>query len=303
MASGSSPRTAWHPLLVLLIEQVLPRDRWQTLPEYQLSREPLRIDVVLLRRTAGDPAGDESARLRSLLSGLRPHTLVHFKGPTDALERDDALMLYAYALQYLVVAGVEVAAEVALRVLAPSITPRFRRALASLGCVLTPRSEGVEEGQLGPFEVRVVEAEAASRAPGERLLYTLSPALLRDPRGVGMLDEVELRLFHRLTRHVEQLHSREDAMTDQDQQRFTQSYVETLRELMQSLPLKDRLEGVPVADRLEGVPVADRLEGVPEDERLLAMPIEALRALPDSYLATLSEAVRAAVLARRATPP
>ena len=83
-------------------------------------------------------------------------------------------------------------------------------------------------------------------------------------------------------------------MTDQDQQRFTQSYVETLRELMQSLPLKDRLEGVPVADRLEGVP---------EDERLLAMPIEALRALPDSYLATLSEDVRAAVLARRATPP
>ena len=55
--------------------------------------------------------------------------------------------------------------------------------------------------------------------------------------------------------------------------------------------------------RLEGVPVADRLLGVADDERLLAMPVAALRALPDSYLATLPDGVRAAILVRRATPP
>ena len=34
-----------------------------------------------------------------MLADLAEHTLVSFKGPTDELERDDALMLLAYALQ------------------------------------------------------------------------------------------------------------------------------------------------------------------------------------------------------------
>ncbi len=42
--------------------------------------------------------------LTSVVGELAEHTLVHFKGPTDELERDDARMLLAYALQYLVVA-------------------------------------------------------------------------------------------------------------------------------------------------------------------------------------------------------
>ena len=63
MTAWSSPRTAWHPLLVLLIEQLLPRERWQTVPEFQLSREPLRIDVVLIRRT-GEPAAEGLLRAR-----------------------------------------------------------------------------------------------------------------------------------------------------------------------------------------------------------------------------------------------
>lgn len=300
MAGWAGTRTAWHPLLVLLIEQLLPRERWQTVPEFQLSREPRRVDVVLLRREGGAEDDDEAPRLRSLLSHLRPHTLVHFKGPTSSLEREDALMLYAYALQYLVLAEVERPETVALRVLAPSITPRFRRALSALGCELSPSSAGVSEGELGPFALRVVEAEPASREPGERPLYTLSPALLRDPRGVGMLDELELQLFQRLTQHVEQLRPDEDVMTIKDTQLIKQSYSESLRKMMELIPMEERLAGVPVEERLAGVPVEERLAGVPVEERLLAMPVEALRALSEAYLATLPEGVRAEILSRRA---
>ncbi|MBI5514738.1 MAG: hypothetical protein HY909_13265, partial [Deltaproteobacteria bacterium] len=73
-----SERTAWHPLLVVLLRALLPRDAWDVVGEYQLTREPLRIDVVVLRRKhAANPPG---ALLPSLVAGLADHTLVHFKG-------------------------------------------------------------------------------------------------------------------------------------------------------------------------------------------------------------------------------
>ena len=45
-------RTAWHPLLILLLERLLPSDLWDVLPEYVLTREPRRIDAVIVRRVA-----------------------------------------------------------------------------------------------------------------------------------------------------------------------------------------------------------------------------------------------------------
>jgi hypothetical protein len=42
--------TAWHPLVVVAIEHTLPPGWYQCLSEFQLSREPLRIDIVVVRR-------------------------------------------------------------------------------------------------------------------------------------------------------------------------------------------------------------------------------------------------------------
>src|SRR5215468_5688467 len=148
--------TAWHPVLVVLLEHVLPDGFYQCISEFQLSREPLRIDVVIVRRThPGTPPPPQL--LASVVADLADHTLVHFKGPTDELERDDARMLLAYALQYLVVAEIEDSAAVALRVVAPRLTPRFIEALRALGCELTSVAAGVHEGQLGAFPLRTIE--------------------------------------------------------------------------------------------------------------------------------------------------
>ena len=134
--------TAWHPLLVVLLEHVLPGGWYQCISEFQLSREPLRIDVVVVRRSR--PGTPPAARLlASVVGDLADHTLVHFKGPTDELERDDARMLFAYALQYLVVAELDDPALVALRVVASRLTPRFVEALKLLGCALTATAVGV----------------------------------------------------------------------------------------------------------------------------------------------------------------
>jgi hypothetical protein len=113
--------TAWHPLLVVLLSRVLPQGWYQLLSEFQLAREPLRVDIVIVRRSRpGDPPAPHL--LTSVVGQLADHTLVHFKGPTDELERDDARMLFAYALQYLVVAEIDDPADVALRVVAPRLT-------------------------------------------------------------------------------------------------------------------------------------------------------------------------------------
>ena len=130
---------------------------------------------------------------------------MHFKGPTDELEQDDARMLFAYALQYLVVAEIEDPALVALRVVASRLTPRFVEALRLLGCVLTTTEAGVHEGRLGVFPLRVIETVPVNARAGEHLLYTVTPAMLADPGGVPALSGEENEVFWALREHVEQL--------------------------------------------------------------------------------------------------
>lgn len=195
--------TAWHPMLVVLLEHVLPAGFFQCIPEFQLSREPLRIDVVIVRRTRpGKPPPPHL--LASVVAGLADHTLVHFKGPTDELERDDARMLLAYALQYMVVARVDDPAPLALRVVASRLTPRFVAGLNALGCTLRSAGEGVHEGHLLGFPVRAVETAAVNARPGEHLLYNLSPGALAAPASGPPLSSEEIQIFHHLRDQIEQ---------------------------------------------------------------------------------------------------
>jgi hypothetical protein len=80
--------TAWHPMLVALLEYYLPGG-WKLLPEVLLSRLPQRVDIVVLRLV--DAVAGPARKLHSVFDHLRPHTLIEHKGPTDDLEPGDAL--------------------------------------------------------------------------------------------------------------------------------------------------------------------------------------------------------------------
>ena len=127
-------RTAWHPMLILLLEMLLPPDQWQVVAEYALTREPRRIDAVIVRRV--DVRDWHPEYLRSLLDDLLPHNLVHFKGATDDLERADAPQLLSYAYQYMALEALQCPADISLRVVAPTLTPRFLAQLEALDGVL-----------------------------------------------------------------------------------------------------------------------------------------------------------------------
>jgi hypothetical protein len=330
--------TAWHPLIVVLLSRVLPEGWYQLLSELQLAREPLRVDVVIVRRSRpGVPPAPHL--LTSVVGDLAEHTLVHFKGPTDELERDDARMLLAYALQYLVVAEIEDPAAVALRVVAPRITPRFVEALRSLGCALTTTAAGTHEGQLGIFPLRVIETVPVNARAGEHLLYTVTPGMLADPGGGPALDDEEIEVFWALREHVEQLRhpipgQRKRHMKDED--KVVESFGKAMKALLARLPPEQRLAGLAPEQRLAGLAPEQRLAGLAPEQRLaglapeqvlrayapeqrlaglapeqrlaglteaqavLALPDAALRGLSDEYLASLPRETRAAIRRRLA---
>jgi hypothetical protein len=303
---------------VVAIEHTLPPGWYQCLSEFQLSREPLRIDIVVVRRMReGMPPPPRL--LSSVLADLAEHTLVHFKGPTDELGRDDAFMLLAYALQYIVVAEVESPALVALRVVASRLTPRFVKALGSLDCTLTSTVSGIHEGRLGVFPLRVVETVPVSARAGEHLLYTVTPQMLTDPNGFPGFDAEEMAVFWALREHVEQLrHPPHDTprriMKDEDKviESFDQVMTRMLARLspeqrlaglapeqvLRSYAPEQRLAGLAPEQRLAGLAPEQRLAGLTEAQAALALPDAMLRALSDEYLATLPEAARAAIRKR-----
>ena len=304
--------TAWHPVLVALLEHVLPQGWYQCLSELQLAREPLRVDIVIVRRCRlGSPPPPRL--LTSILADLADHTLVHFKGPSDELERDDARMLLAYALQYLVVAEIDDPALVALRVVAPRLTPRFVQALGSLSCTLTTTEAGVHEGTLGVFPLRVIETVPVNGRAGEHLLYTVTPGMVADPGGIPPLDSEENEVFWALSEHVEQLQhplpgARRRRMKDENQ--VVESFEQALARLVARLPPEKRLAGLAPEQvlgayapeqRLAGLAPEQRLAGLTEAQAVLALPNAMLRGLSDEYLATLPPRTRAQIKKRLAT--
>jgi hypothetical protein len=289
--------TAWHPVLVVLLEHVLPGGYYQCISEFQLSREPLRIDVVIVRRSRpGTPPAPQL--LASVVADLADHTLVHFKGPTDELERDDARMLLAYALQYLVVAEIDDPAPVALRVVASRLTPRFVEALKALGCELASVAAGVHEGRLCGFPLRAIETVPANARAGEHLLYTVTPGMLTDPGGIPALSGEESEVFYALREHVAQLrhplpgHKRR-AMKDED--KVVESFEEAMKRILARMPPEQRLAGLAPEQRLAGLAPEQRLVGLTEAQAVLALPDAVLRGLSDEYLATLPRQTRATI--------
>ncbi|WP_437978922.1 hypothetical protein WMF11_22835 [Sorangium sp. So ce295] len=293
--------TAWHPVLVALLEHVLPAGWYQCISEFQLAREPLRVDLVILRRRRRG-APPRPSLLTSVVGGLAEHTLVHFKGPTDELERDDARMLLAYALQYLVVAEIEDPASVALRVLAPRLTPRFVEALRSLGCALTPTGPGTHEGRLCVFPLRVVETVPANAREGDHLLYTVTPGMVADPGGIPALSPAEIAVFWALLEHVEQLRrplpgQRKRHM--KDEKRVVESFEKVLKRLVARVPPKQRLAGLAPEQLLAGLAPEQRLAGLAPEQRLAGLaPEQRLAGLaPEQRLAGLAPEQRLAGLA------
>lgn len=303
MASGQRLRTAWHPLLVLMLRKLLPDDGFDVTGEFSLTREPLRLDVVVIRKLA-------EARPLPLLPGLLDpmpaHLLISFKGPTDALDEDDATMLWVYLGLYLIQNKIQDLASVAIRVVAPSVPSSFLHRIHDLSGFLRYQEAGLWEGKLGKFALRLVETERAFSREEEHLWHVFSPSLLRHHPPEKM-SPLELELYTMLYQQVEKLRNQGDRMMFKDLDLAATSLEEAMTQLLMDVPLEVRLAGLAPEQRLAGLAPEQRLAGLtPEqirgalgrDRALLALPDDLLKLQPDEVLATLSPEAREEVRKR-----
>src|SRR6185436_3862510 len=93
-------RTAWHVLFVAGLSEHGPPG-FEVLPEFVLSREPLRADVVVVRRRREGPARDDEAEtLRDFWPYVRHTALIEFKSPGRPLRPGGVAKLFGYGGQY-----------------------------------------------------------------------------------------------------------------------------------------------------------------------------------------------------------
>ncbi len=324
------PRTAWHPMFFLAVEASLDLRVWRVVGEFLLNKEPRRIDGVIVRR---EFVGPEvlPVRMRTVLSDLKAHNIVHLKGATDELESHDVNQLLSYSADYMTTANVDDPGGVSLRVVASALTPRFLTRIQRFGGALEPTDRpGVHEGRLGPFALRVIETNVACMLRFEEALYLFSARFLREQHALTPVDERERALYNRLYRCITQIARSPEAAMIKDADLLEKKWVEELADMLletapdavfQRFITRRRLAGIPPEQLLAEVPPEKRLAGIPPEQRLaglapeqiaqaldhnlseadqvLALPDHLLRLLPADYIATLPQDAQARVRARR----
>ena len=90
-------RISWHPAFFEAIQMELEEysGSLQFISEFQLSGEPLRIDVVIIKKTADVPIKKNIARI------FRSDNIIEYKSPTDYVSVENFYQVYAYACLYI----------------------------------------------------------------------------------------------------------------------------------------------------------------------------------------------------------
>jgi len=90
---AKKPRNKWTQWFVKIIEFILRNYKVEIIPEYQLYKEPMRIDIVVVKLL------EDVVIKNSVMEFFRKHNIIEFKGPTDILniEAFDRVLSYFYA--------------------------------------------------------------------------------------------------------------------------------------------------------------------------------------------------------------
>jgi hypothetical protein len=287
-------RTAWHVLLAALLEQWGPRS-FEYRSEVPLSSEPLRGDFLLLRR--GAPGPDPGARtLRHLWALLPKDTILEFKSVGRPYRGRNLHRLFSYLFLYYADQAERLAEQADLGgvLLVPARTPSLYADALALGLRWRDLGDGYARLEGAAFALYVVEVDVAADAEDDDLL-----------RLFGHDDPHTSEARQWLAR---QIGSEKAGMTMEQMEEFDEVMTKLLSKLkpehrLAGLAPEQRLAGLAPEQRLAGLAPEQRVAGLTPEQLLLTLPVEALRALSDAYLDTLSEPTRAAIRARIAGQP
>ena len=317
-----SKRVVWHVGFERILRQFGPRS-FEVRSEVQLSAEPLRIDYLLLRKILpnGDALDDTARTLRGLWPLLPRVSVVEYKSRSHTYRPGNLDRLWGYIHTYfaserslprsradgtVLLQGTLGAPEVGERpdlcavLVVPARTPSLDEDATSMGLTWNDLGGGYWKLTGGLFVLLVVELDIAGPSEGDALLHYM---------GHGTMSTPEVRRFW-----AELMSTKEAGMRMQDME----GYDELMQEMLATLSPEQRLAGLAPEQRLAGLPPEQRLAGLPPEQRLaglppeqwlagadrdhqaLALPVEVLRLLPDTYFRSLSPEVQAEIRRRLA---
>ena len=274
-----SARTPWHRLFAAALRERAPPG-FEVRAEVQLSTEPQRADIVLIRRPdAGTPG--ERPFLRRLWGRIRKDALLELKTVARPVRSGDLARLLGYGAQYFATTQHLANADDLLFVLlVPSGTPTLTLELARLRWSVLSSSDGYATVWGPPFPAMLVLIDDVARSERDDLLRVF---------GHDKIEQAETRSWLE-----NQLFSGGDVAM-----RELEGYDEVLEKLAEGLSLEQRL-------RIARLTPEERFAGLPPEERLAllpTLPIELLRAFPEEVLAQLPAEVRSAIRRRLSGEP
>jgi hypothetical protein len=101
---STPPNIAWHPAFIQAFKLELEpyRDVLEFIPEYQLTSEPLRIDLAVIKKLKDIPIRKNIAAI------FRSDNLVEYKSPGDYVSIADFYKVYGYASLYVAFTNVPI---------------------------------------------------------------------------------------------------------------------------------------------------------------------------------------------------
>ncbi len=96
-----TPSIAWHPAFAsaLQLELAQYKDILEFQTEYPLTDEPLKIDVLIIKKTSPIPIQKNIGAI------FASHNIIEYKSPKDYLSIDDYYKVKAYVYLYKVITG------------------------------------------------------------------------------------------------------------------------------------------------------------------------------------------------------
>ena len=322
VAGPHSKRSVWHTAFECVLSDRSPSSV-EVNPEYQLTAEPQRADVVLVRQKKQENK-DSGQILRHLWALIPEFAVLEFKSIASGLALTDWSVLFGYTHQFIARNRQTPlqAHKIATVMVVPSLTPTIGAELERLGLLLCPLEGGYylvekalfpsylvvtdevclseEDPVLGLFAHRSI---AKKLGPVPSSVATLVKAYLSkediDMNALEGADELWERFAEDLPAHI--LRSKLHKLKPQErleglkpQERLEglnpQERLEGLKpqERLEGLKPQERLEGLKPQERLEGLKPQERLEGLSQDELILALPDDILRLQPQELIDTLS---------------
>jgi hypothetical protein len=276
-------KTAWHVAFAALIAERAPPGI-EVRAEVQLTSEPQRADLLLLRRATAARRDAEALTLRGLWPLLAEDSLVEFKSLSRPFRRGDLPRLLGYGAQYHAMHMERLRPAALTLVLAvPSITAVLREELDWMGWTLKERGDGYAQVYGNVYPTYVVAIDPVAKAEHDDLLgiFGHHKVVSRDAKW-----------------WLEQYLARGKEGSVSQNIRDLEGYDEMLQKLLESLPPEQRLAGLAPEQRLAGLAPEQRLAGLAPEQQVLALSDEVLQRLPSEFLGSLPPDVREKIRAR-----